>query len=212
MCVCARARMLCVRMCVCMRLFLFHGSPLFFFIHELQTYLAKVFVFSSYLFLTPCCLFASAVVFHVLDWLALSTRTSVKRSVWAHEDCGFLNRDRSEHHSINSQSDNLVGLVVKVTASRAADPGFDPRLRMAFFFFFFLRVESNKVLGLLAQIPVSVYCNWVNCKPFSVAMSSFPFHKDRLVGLVIKASASRAEDPGFESRLRRDFFGVDSYQ
>ena len=28
------------------------------------------------------------------------------------------------------------------------------------------------------------------------------------VGLVVKASASRAEDPGFESRLRRDFFGV----
>ena len=28
---------------------------------------------------------------------------------------------------------------------------------------------------------------------------------DCLVGLVDKASASRAEDPGFESRLRRDF-------
>ena len=27
---------------------------------------------------------------------------------------------------------------------------------------------------------------------------------DRLVDLVVKASASRAEDPGFESRLRRD--------
>ena len=36
--------------------------------------------------------------------------------------------------------------------------------------------------------------------------------KDRLVGLVVKASASRAEGPGFESRLRRDFFGVESYQ
>ena len=34
----------------------------------------------------------------------------------------------------------------------------------------------------------------------------------RLVGLVVKASASRAEDPGFESRLRRDFSGVESYQ
>ena len=31
---------------------------------------------------------------------------------------------------------------------------------------------------------------------------------DRLGDLVVKASASRAEDPGFESRLRRDFFGV----
>ena len=35
---------------------------------------------------------------------------------------------------------------------------------------------------------------------------------DRLVGLVVKASASRAEGPGFESRLRQDFFGVESYQ
>ena len=35
---------------------------------------------------------------------------------------------------------------------------------------------------------------------------------NRLVGLVVKASASRAEDPGFESRLRQDFFGVESYQ
>ena len=28
-----------------------------------------------------------------------------------------------------------------------------------------------------------------------------------LAGLVVKASASGAEDPGFESRLRRDFSG-----
>ena len=33
-----------------------------------------------------------------------------------------------------------------------------------------------------------------------------------LFGLVVKASASRAEGPGFESRLSRDFFGVESYQ
>ena len=39
----------------------------------------------------------------------------------------------------------------------------------------------------------------------------FPSH-DRLVGLVVKASASRAEGPGFESRLRRHFFGVEPYQ
>ena len=34
----------------------------------------------------------------------------------------------------------------------------------------------------------------------------------RLVGLVVKASASRAEDPRFDYRLRRDFSGVGSYQ
>ena len=48
---------------------------------------------------------------------------------------------------------------------------------------------------------------------FSEFSIFFPFPSfHRLVGLVIKASASRAEDPGFESRLRRDFFGVESYQ
>ena len=31
-------------------------------------------------------------------------------------------------------------------------------------------------------------------------------YEDHLVDLVVKASASRAEGPGFESRLRRDFF------
>ena len=35
---------------------------------------------------------------------------------------------------------------------------------------------------------------------------------DSLVDLVVKASASRAEDPGFESCLCRDFSGVESYQ
>ena len=35
--------------------------------------------------------------------------------------------------------------------------------------------------------------------------------RDRLVGLVVKASASRAEDPRFESHLRQDFWGVESY-
>ena len=34
----------------------------------------------------------------------------------------------------------------------------------------------------------------------------------RLVGLVVKAYASRAEDPGFESHLRLDFSGVESFQ
>ena len=35
---------------------------------------------------------------------------------------------------------------------------------------------------------------------------------DRLIGLVVMASASRVEDPRFESRLRQDFSGVESYQ
>ena len=32
------------------------------------------------------------------------------------------------------------------------------------------------------------------------------------LGLVVKADALRAEDPGFQSRLQQDFFGVESYQ
>ena len=43
-------------------------------------------------------------------------------------------------------------------------------------------------------------------------LCAVPAYSRRLVGLVVKASASRAEGPGFESRLRRDFFGVESYQ
>ena len=34
----------------------------------------------------------------------------------------------------------------------------------------------------------------------------------RLVGLVVKTSASRAEDPRFKSRLCQDFSGIESYQ
>ena len=44
------------------------------------------------------------------------------------------------------------------------------------------------------------------------ASLSVPFKHDRLVGRVVKVSTSRAEGPGFKSRLRRDFFGVKSYQ
>ena len=33
-----------------------------------------------------------------------------------------------------------------------------------------------------------------------------------LVGPVVKASAWRAEDPGFKSRLRKDFCPVKAYQ
>ena len=35
---------------------------------------------------------------------------------------------------------------------------------------------------------------------------------DRLVGLVVEATALRAEDPGFESHLRQEFSGVKSCQ
>ena len=48
----------------------------------------------------------------------------------------------------------------------------------------------------------SIQCD-VNFAPFSYKKKLY----NRLVGLVDKASASRAEDPGFYSRWRRDFSG-----
>ena len=63
------------------------------------------------------------------------------------------------------------------------------------------------------------FVSWIVCaqtsvvgavvSPFASILSPIFY---RLVGLVVKASTSRAEGPGFESRLRRDFFGVESYQ
>ena len=45
------------------------------------------------------------------------------------------------------------------------------------------------------------------CRSTSFSACPFIFHLDRLAVLVVKASASGAEDPGFKSRLRQDFSG-----
>ena len=50
----------------------------------------------------------------------------------------------------------------------------------------------------------SIQCD-VNFAPFSYKKKKKK--SNRLVGLVVKASASRAEDPGFYSRWRLDFSG-----
>ena len=53
----------------------------------------------------------------------------------------------------------------------------------------------------------------VNCEEkYISSVHSFLWKIDRLVGLVVKASASRAEGLELKSRLRRDFFGAESYQ
>ena len=51
-----------------------------------------------------------------------------------------------------------------------------------------------------------VYANYPREMSLSVWLFA-PLSLYRLGGLVVKASASRAEGPGFESRLRRDFSG-----
>ena len=63
----------------------------------------------------------------------------------------------------------------------------------------------------MVRLPVLIY-NKIGT--FYTDMIILPCFLNHLVGLVVKESASRAraEDPGFESCLRRDFFGVESYQ
>ena len=63
---------------------------------------------------------------------------------------------------------------------------------------------------------LSIFKSYCEGRIVSVlGVSSWPDNcntlRDRFVGLVVKASASRAEDPGFESPLRRDFFPVSSH-
>ena len=84
--------------------------------------------------------------------------------------------------------------------------------------------NHNSCLGMALGISscVSVSSAQTLCYPSTITnhlpFMSFlfcPFYllvDDCLDGLVVKASASRAEDPGFESHLRWDFFRVESYQ
>ena len=67
------------------------------------------------------------------------------------------------------------------------------------------RVEADETDS--SQMIITVRMAVFTCLFVCLSVSS-----DRLVGLMVKASASRAEDPWFESRLRRDLFGVESYQ
>ena len=60
----------------------------------------------------------------------------------------------------------------------------------------------------ITSVRLSCHCSFI----FLCVLLRTHGFSHRLVGLVVKASASRAEGPGFESRLRRDFFGVESYQ
>ena len=59
---------------------------------------------------------------------------------------------------------------------------------------------------------ITIILLWIETKNNVQIATMYVATTDGLVGLVVKASASRAEDPGLESRLRRDFSGVESYQ
>ena len=69
----------------------------------------------------------------------------------------------------------------------------------------FHSVHIRLCLHSILSVFLIVYIPLCLCSLMSVSYHYTSTH-DRLVGLVVKAAASRAEDPGFESRLRRDFF------
>ena len=73
-------------------------------------------------------------------------------------------------------------------------------------------VVAAAFAGVFLIVVVARVVLFVSSSSFSVSGITPSPPLDRLVDLVVKASASGAEDPGFESRLRRDFSGVESYQ
>ena len=84
----------------------------------------------------------------------------------------------------------------------------------------FTRAKSTLLcfLAVSPRLPLKQHQCWHGKKKQTIPSlwrrnsAHFFSPSDHLVGLVVKASASRAEDPRFESRWRRDFFGVESYQ
>ena len=84
-------------------------------------------------------------------------------------------------------------------------------------------VGRSRMRRVCLDTAVSHRCKaWVSCELFHHSTTSssadacrlhyhYPHHRPPRWPSG-KVSASRAEDPGFESRLRRDFFGVESYQ
>ena len=64
-------------------------------------------------------------------------------------------------------------------------------------------IQLSSKDGYLKKVPVVVMLLLL----FVVVLLLFSCYSDRLVGLEVKASVSRAKDPGFESRWRRDFSG-----
>ena len=72
------------------------------------------------------------------------------------------------------------------------------------------RPHTNATLA--AEIVSSASVPTATGDAATVEQTGQPGCTPMIVGLVVKASASRAEDPGFEPRLCRDLFGVESYQ
>ena len=72
--------------------------------------------------------------------------------------------------------------------------------------------RATYVRPVLRSVPHATKVSVSSSSSSSTSAASASVSSYRLIGLVVKASALRAEDPGFEPRLRRDFFRVKSYQ
>ena len=117
----------------------------------------------------------------------------------------FQNREKPKHHSINC---------LKKTKKTNDVPS--SRSGMIYFYLdksgYCFKEKLWETAERLDGVPMSLSKHYDAILSRNWLMETARCLSDRLVGLVVKVSASRAEDPGFESRLRRDFFGVKSYQ
>ena len=73
----------------------------------------------------------------------------------------------------------------------------------------YTRIHSQHPVGpAVSDIRCKVSTGLLVRRPYlTVARHVLAPQYNRLVGLVVKVSTSGAEDPGYESRLRRDFSG-----
>ena len=101
---------------------------------------------------------------------------------------------------------HLVGIVVK------GRPGLDPRWRRGSFSRS-SHTRDVKIGNPVATLPgvlrcrVSAGAGWSSVSTLLLCEIESFIYNFCLSGLVVKSSASGAEDPGFEFRLRRDFSG-----
>ena len=68
-------------------------------------------------------------------------------------------------------------------------------------------MTSKPCTSLKVQLPCKLISSVNSYRSAHQFCNALCFTANRLAGLVVKASASGAEDPGFESCLRRDFSG-----
>ena len=82
-----------------------------------------------------------------------------------------------------------------------------------FCFVLFFSTPSCYKKHVIIHPYISKYINitWATVSYQTQNSVSIALRFHHLVGLVVKASASRAEDPGFESHVRRDFSWVGSH-